>query len=45
MQSPLQLKKPTIGLILPEQNAHEAAIIGDLKIYGVSNIKQIIDSF
>ncbi len=31
------------GFILPEQNAHEAAIISGLKVYGVSNIQQVID--
>jgi len=31
------------GFILPEQNAREAAIISDLKVYGVTNIQQVID--
>jgi magnesium chelatase family protein len=31
------------GFILPEQNAAEAAIIHDLKVYGVNNISQVID--
>lgn len=33
------------GFILPEQNAREAAIVNDLKVYGVNNIKQVIDFF
>lgn len=33
------------GLILPEENAKEAAVVGGLDIYGISNIKQIIDFF
>ena len=33
------------GFILPEQNAKEAAIVNDLEIYGVNNIKQVIDFF
>jgi magnesium chelatase family protein len=33
------------GFILPIQNAKEAAIVNDLAIYGVSNIKQVIDFF
>lgn len=31
------------GFILPLQNAREAAIVNDLKVYGVENIKQVID--
>ena len=31
------------GIILPKQNAREAAIVGDLEVYGVENIKQVID--
>lgn len=31
------------GFILPEQNAHEAAIISGLNVYGVSHIRQVID--
>lgn len=30
------------GIILPEQNASEAAIVNDLEVYGVSNIMQVI---
>ena len=33
------------GFILPSQNAKEAAIVDDLKVYGVDNIKQVIDFF
>ncbi|MCL4124014.1 UNVERIFIED_CONTAM: hypothetical protein GTU68_042563 [Idotea baltica] len=33
------------GFILPSQNAKEAAIVDDLKVYGVQNIKQVIDFF
>lgn len=31
--------------ILPQQNAKEAAIVNDLEIYGVDNIKQVIAHF
>ncbi len=33
------------GFILPLQNAKEAAIVDGLKIYGVENIKQVIEYF
>jgi len=33
------------GFILPEQNAKEAAIVEGLEVFGVSNIKQVIDFF
>lgn len=33
------------GFILPIQNAKEAAIVSDLEVYGVENIKQVIDYF
>lgn len=33
------------GFILPEQNAREAAVVNNLEIYGVNNIKQVIDFF
>lgn len=33
------------GFILPTENAKEAAIVGDLKVYGVDNIKQVLDFF
>ena len=33
------------GFILPVQNAKEAAIVDDLEVFGVDNIKQVIDYF
>jgi len=33
------------GFILPKENAREAAIVNDLKVYGASNIKEVIDFF
>ena len=33
------------GFILPKQNAKEAAIVNDLEVYGVENIKQVMDFF
>ncbi|GAA4303786.1 YifB family Mg chelatase-like AAA ATPase [Aestuariibaculum suncheonense] len=33
------------GFILPSQNAKEAAIVDNLEVYGVDNIKQVIDYF
>lgn len=33
------------GIILPEANAKEAAVVEGLEIYGIQNIKQIIDFF
>lgn len=33
------------GFILPIQNAKEAAIVSDLEVFGVENIKQVIDFF
>lgn len=33
------------GIILPLQNAQEAAIINELDVYGVSNIQEVIDFF
>ncbi|MFC4722051.1 YifB family Mg chelatase-like AAA ATPase [Geojedonia litorea] len=33
------------GFILPKQNAKEAAIVNDLKVYGVEGIKEVIDFF
>jgi magnesium chelatase family protein len=38
-------KKGFEGFILPKQNAREAAIVGDIKVYGVENIKEVIDFF
>lgn len=31
------------GFILPLQNAREAAVVNDINVYGVENIKQVID--
>lgn len=31
------------GLIIPEANAREAAVVSDLKVYGVTNLRQVID--
>lgn len=33
------------GFILPKQNAREAAIVNDLEVFGVENIKQVADFF
>ncbi|WP_299441192.1 YifB family Mg chelatase-like AAA ATPase [uncultured Aquimarina sp.] len=33
------------GFILPNQNAKEAAIVDNLQVYGVENIKEVIDFF
>lgn len=33
------------NFILPSQNAKEAAIVSDLKVFGVDNIKQVIEHF
>jgi magnesium chelatase family protein len=33
------------GFILPKQNAKEAAIVKDLEVYGVDNIKEVVDFF
>lgn len=33
------------GFILPSQNAKEAAIVSDLKIYGIDTIEQVINHF
>ncbi|MEY8848635.1 YifB family Mg chelatase-like AAA ATPase [Psychroserpens sp. XS_ASV72] len=33
------------GFILPKQNANEAAIVDGLKVYGVENIKEVIEYF
>jgi len=33
------------GFILPKQNAKEAAIVNGLNVYGVDNIKEVIDFF
>jgi magnesium chelatase family protein len=31
------------GLIVPKQNAREAAVVNDLKVYGVSHLNEVID--
>ena len=33
------------GFILPKDNAHEAAIVSDLKVYGAQNISEVIAFF
>ncbi|WP_294586219.1 YifB family Mg chelatase-like AAA ATPase [uncultured Phocaeicola sp.] len=33
------------GLIVPQQNAREAAVVNNLEVYGVSNITQVIGFF
>ncbi len=33
------------GLILPKQNAREAAIVNELEVYGISNLVEAIDFF
>ncbi len=33
------------GIILPEQNAREAAVVNNLEVYGVQSIKDVIDFF
>ncbi|MDO5656025.1 MAG: YifB family Mg chelatase-like AAA ATPase [Flavobacteriaceae bacterium] len=33
------------GFILPVENAKEAAIVSDLKVYGVENISEVVDFF
>lgn len=33
------------GIIIPTQNATEAAIVNELDVYGVNNIKEVIDFF
>ena len=33
------------GIILPKQNAKEAAIVDGMDVYGVENIKDVIDFF
>lgn len=33
------------GMIIPQQNAREAAVVNDLNVYGVSNIKEVIEFF
>ena len=33
------------GFILPKQNAREAAVVNNLHVYGVENIKEVIEFF
>ena len=33
------------GFILPEENAKEAAVVGDLEVYGAKGIQEVIDHF
>lgn len=33
------------GFILPSENAMEAAVVGDLEVYGVKNIREVIEFF
>ena len=33
------------GLIVPKQNAREAAIVNDLEVYGIENLKEAVDFF
>jgi len=45
---PIAIKAQEEGFkafILPKQNAKEAAIVGDLEVYGVESIKDVIDFF
>ncbi|MDR1113283.1 MAG: YifB family Mg chelatase-like AAA ATPase [Bacteroidales bacterium] len=39
------LRQGKRGIILPEQNAREAAIVSDIEVLGVKNIKEVIDFF
>lgn len=38
-------KRGKRGIILPAQNAREAAIVADIEVLGVHNIKEVIDFF
>ena len=33
------------GLIVPKANAREAGMVNNLKVYGVTHIKEVIDFF
>lgn len=33
------------GMIVPRQNAREAAVVNNIKVYGVDNIKEVIEFF
>ncbi|HVM87792.1 MAG TPA: YifB family Mg chelatase-like AAA ATPase [Puia sp.] len=42
----IQARKESFkGLIVPRQNAREAAMVNNLNVYGVSHIKEVIDFF
>ena len=42
----IQAKKEGFkGFILPKENAREAAIVGDLVVYGAENVKDVIEFF
>ncbi|RMG79447.1 MAG: ATP-binding protein [Bacteroidetes bacterium] len=42
----LQAKKEGFkGIILPAENANEAAIVNDIEVYGIRHIKELIDFF
>jgi len=42
----IQAKKEGFkGIILPKQNAREAAVVSGLEVYGIENIKELIDFF
>ncbi len=38
-------KEEFIGFILPKENAREAAIVNNLKVYGANHISEVIDFF
>jgi magnesium chelatase family protein len=45
---PMAIKARELGLegiIVPQANAREAAVVNNLKVYGVSNIRQVVDFF
>jgi magnesium chelatase family protein len=45
---PMAIKAREIGLegiIVPQANAREAAVVNNLKVYGVGNIRQVVDFF
>ena len=41
----LARKQKFVGLIVPEANAREAAIVNQLNVYGVSNLSDVFDFF
>ncbi len=42
----IQAKKEGFkGFILPKENAREAAIVGELEVYGAENVKEVIEFF